>query len=80
MSLIVRDEIELISANIEFHAAHGVDYFVVMDDGSTDGTWEQLQALQKTYEIDLIQRQAAGRRRILVSRIRLSEERMRRAT
>ena len=34
ISLVVRDEIELISANINFHAAQGVDAFFVMDNGS----------------------------------------------
>ena len=51
MSLIVRDEIELISANIAFHASQGVDTFWVMDNGSTDGTREKLDELKQDYDI-----------------------------
>ena len=54
MSLVVRDEIELISANINFHAAQGVDAFFVMDNSSTDGTRERLQELKRTYDIVVV--------------------------
>ena len=54
MSLIVRNELELISANIDFHAAQGVDYFVVMDNRSTDGTREKVEELKGIYDIDLV--------------------------
>ena len=60
MSLIVRDEIELISSNIEFHAAQGVDVFVVMDNASTDGTRERLEQLKRSYEIEIVDQPSAG--------------------
>lgn len=54
MSLIVRNELEFIAANIAFHASQGVDHFVIMDNGSTDGTRECIESLQSCYDIDLI--------------------------
>jgi hypothetical protein len=46
MSFIVRDELEFIAENIRLHAAQGVDNFIVMDNGSRDGTHERLEALR----------------------------------
>jgi hypothetical protein len=38
MTLLVRDEEDVLRANIEFHLAQGVDYFLVTDNKSEDGT------------------------------------------
>jgi hypothetical protein len=39
----VRDEADIIEANLRFHRAQGVDFFVIADNGSTDGTLEILE-------------------------------------
>jgi glycosyltransferase involved in cell wall biosynthesis len=38
MTLKVRDEADIIEDNLRYHRAQGVDFFVVADTGSTDGT------------------------------------------
>jgi Glycosyl transferase family 2 len=42
MTLLVRDEQELLATNIEFHLRQGVDFVLVSDHGSTDATAEIL--------------------------------------
>jgi len=56
MSLLIKNEADIIADNIRVHAALGVDAFVVMDNGSTDGTREVVQALQNEFDIILIDR------------------------
>ncbi|MEZ5542390.1 MAG: nucleotidyltransferase family protein [Pseudomonadota bacterium] len=46
MTLLVRDEEDIIAANIDYHRAQGVDFFIVMDNLSTDAT----PAILKAYE------------------------------
>jgi glycosyl transferase family 2 len=43
MTLMVRDEADIIERQIDFHRAAGVDFFVVTDHESRDGTSEILQ-------------------------------------
>lgn len=38
MTLLVRDEEDVLAANIDFHRAQGVDFFIVTDNKSEDGT------------------------------------------
>lgn len=67
MSLIVRDEIDLIAENIRFHAAQGVDSFIVMDNASRDGTRERVGELAKDFDIEIVDQQATDFRKGLWS-------------
>ena len=54
MSILVRDERDVIEANVRFHAARGVDRFVITDNGSVDGTRERLDELATEFDIEII--------------------------
>lgn len=54
MTILCRNEVDVIEANIRLHALLGVDAFVVMDNGSTDGTREKLGALQGEFDLTII--------------------------
>ena len=54
MTILVKNEADIIEKNIRFHAKKGVDNFVVMDNNSTDGTREILESLKKEFEITII--------------------------
>ena len=54
MTILVKNEADIIEANIKTHASLGVDAFVIMDNNSTDGTREILSNLQKKFEITII--------------------------
>jgi hypothetical protein len=46
MTLLVRDEQDIIRENIEFHLAQGVDFFIATDNRSVDATTEILKEYQ----------------------------------
>ncbi len=54
MSILVRDEVDIIEHNIRYHAAMGIEQFVVTDNASVDGTRELLATLATEFDIDII--------------------------
>ncbi|MDO9106805.1 MAG: glycosyltransferase family 2 protein [Methylovulum sp.] len=54
MTLLVRNEVDVIEGNLRFHLDHGVDFIVVTDNGSSDGTTEILQEYAQKGVVHLI--------------------------
>ncbi len=54
MTILVKDEADIIEANIRTHAKLGVDAFAVMDNNSSDGTREILEKLKDEFEMVII--------------------------
>ena len=58
MTLLVRDEDDILAANLDFHLSRGVDFFVVTDNLSVDGTrdilarYEALGVLKYLYQAE----------------------------
>jgi hypothetical protein len=45
--ILVRDEIDIIAHNIDFHLHFGIEHFVVTDNGSVDGTRDVLADIKR---------------------------------
>lgn len=54
MTLLVRDEEDIIEKNIRFHLDHGVDFIIATDNGSIDGTRSVLKEYEKKGILHLI--------------------------
>ena len=54
MALKVRDEGDILEANLRFHHALGVDHFIVTDNGSTDETMDILGRYEKAGLVTVI--------------------------
>lgn len=54
MSILARDERAIIAENIRYHADHGVDCFIVTDNGSVDGTREILEKLRFEFDLEVV--------------------------
>ena len=57
MTLLVKNEEEIIETNIRYHIAMGVDGVIVTDNGSTDKTVEILEKLKEEGYIDIKQKE-----------------------
>ncbi len=47
MTLLVRDERDIVEQHLAFHLAAGVDFVIVTDHASTDGTQEVLAGYER---------------------------------
>src|SRR6266498_2144033 len=54
MTLLVRDEADIIEAQIAFHLHAGVDFVIATDNGSRDGTTEILESYARQGYLHLI--------------------------
>jgi len=53
MTIMVRDEADVIGAMLRHHAAQGIDEFIITDNASSDGTTEIIQELATSLELPL---------------------------
>jgi len=54
MTMLVRDEIDIIEQNLSFHFRQGVDHAIVIDNGSIDGTRELLAKLERNGNVTVV--------------------------
>lgn len=54
MTLLVRNEADVIEGNLRYHLDHGVDHIVAIDNGSSDGTTEILEEYAKKGVVHLL--------------------------
>jgi len=59
LTLLAKNEADVIDANVAFHLAAGVDLVVATDNGSTDGTLEILEGYERSGALELIREPSA---------------------
>jgi Glycosyl transferase family 2 len=59
MTLLARDEADIVDAQLAFHLNAGVDFVIATDNGSSDGTTEILESYEQAGHLHLI-REAGG--------------------
>lgn len=60
MTLVVRNEADIIRANLDYHLANGVDFTIVTDHGSDDGTSEILREYERAGVVQVIRDERDG--------------------
>jgi Glycosyl transferase family 2 len=60
MTLLVRNEVDVIEANLEYHLAQGVDFVIVTDHGSEDGTSDILREYERMGAVKIIRDEEEG--------------------
>ncbi|MGO9752757.1 MAG: glycosyltransferase family 2 protein [Solirubrobacteraceae bacterium] len=60
MTLLVRNEADIIEANLDYHLAQGVDFVIVTDHGSGDGTGELLRRYEQTGLVTVLHDEGEG--------------------
>jgi hypothetical protein len=64
MTLLVRDEADIIDAQIAFHLHAGVDFVIATDNGSRDGTKEILESYSRAGYLHLIHQEGDDMRQV----------------
>jgi Glycosyl transferase family 2 len=64
MTLLVRDEADIVDAQIAFHLHAGVDFVVATDNGSRDGTAEILESYARAGYLHLIHQEGDDMRQV----------------
>jgi glycosyl transferase family 2 len=62
MTLLVRDEADIVDAQIAFHLHAGADFVIAMDNGSRDGTTEILERYERVGHLHLLREEGEDMR------------------
>src|SRR3954453_7236227 len=58
MTLLARDEADVVDENLKFHLNAGVDFVIAMDNLSQDGTTDILESYAKSGQLRLIRQES----------------------